>query len=280
MADENQSRELMKDTDYAALIYEKYNEHFDHYYELLKFAQAALMSHRSLAKDSYHTALLYIAPRAFKSFDSIRRLCEVVACEDAAVVLRCILNLMAVTRWISLDQEKRAKKFLGWYWVELQERAEQRPDMFPAKEKANIQKRFDAEKSQFEVTRKGKLALVEQWYQPEVNNIFELFKEVDLDQEYREAYVTLSGIEHSDVMAFFPMFAGAEFKDGERKLAIQSDMFVRNYLRNGFQYFADILGTCNKTIPFADVDGLRKIVDAGMAFYKADLAATKLPQNL
>jgi hypothetical protein len=272
--------EPISDVEYAAQIVAKYREHFDHYYSLHQFAQAALMSHRSLVKDYYHAALVYIAPRAYKSFDSIRRLLEVVACEDAAVVLRCLLNLMAVNRWISLDKEKRAKKFLGWYWVELQERAAQRPDMFPATEIANIQKRFDAEKSQFEVTRKGQIVLVDQWYQPAVNNIFELFKEVGLEREYREAYATLSGIEHSDVMAFFPMFAGAVFEGGERKLAIQSDMFVRNYLRNGFQYFADILGTCNKTIPFTDGEGLQKIVDAGMAFYRADLAATKRLQNL
>ena len=121
---EDQPLELTTDIQFTEVVYAKYKEHFDHYYQLLKFAEAALIKHRSFVKDHYDAALVYIGPRAFKSFDSIRRLCEVASCEDAAVIVRCLLNLVAVTRWISLDPQRRAKKYLDWYWVKLHKRAE------------------------------------------------------------------------------------------------------------------------------------------------------------
>jgi hypothetical protein len=275
-SNEDQQVGLMDDKQFTASIYAKYQEHFDHYYELLQFAQASLVNHRSFTRDHYDAALQYTCPRAFKSFDTIRRLCELALCEDAAVIVRCLLNLMAVTRWISRDPQKRAQRYFGWYWIELNQRAEQSPEEFSPASIADIKKHFDVEKAKFEFTnRRGKLDFARQWYEPEAHSIYDLFKEVDLEAAYIEAYKPLSGTEHSDVMAYFAMFANAEKKDGETKLEVQSDSFVRNYLRGGFQYFADIFGTCNKTLPYADGQKFQEIVSAGMAFYRADMQASR-----
>ena len=62
-------------------------------------------------------------------------------------------------------------------------------------------------------------------------------------------------------------------KENERKLAIQSDLFVPHYLRNAFQYFADIFRTCNKTVAFTDEKQLEQTVTAGMKFYDSDMRA-------
>jgi len=80
----------MDDQQFTQSIYAKYQEHFDHFYRLHQFAQASLQKYRGFTKDHYHAEVQLICPRAFKSFDSIRRLCEVVSCEDAAVILRCL----------------------------------------------------------------------------------------------------------------------------------------------------------------------------------------------
>jgi hypothetical protein len=66
------------------------------------------------------------------------------------------------------------------------------------------------------------------------------------------------------------MVAQSERKQNGRKLEIQSDLFVPHYLRNGFQYFADIFRTCNKTIAFANATELEQTVSDGMKFYEAD----------
>src|SRR5713226_1515344 len=84
----------------------KYHKHFDHVYRLHEFAQEAIANYKGITKTAYHASLNLIFPRAYKSFDAIRRLCEVASCEDAGVILRSLLNLLAMTRWISLDPDK------------------------------------------------------------------------------------------------------------------------------------------------------------------------------
>jgi hypothetical protein len=260
---------MMDEQEFKAALLEKYREHFDHCYRLHQFVQASLQNNKWLVRNRHDVALLYIRPRAFKSFDSVRRLCEVVLCEDAAVVLRCLVNLMAVTRWISRDPEKRSSKYLGWYWVIRHQRAAEQPEKFSTEEIANIQQHFDAEKSQFEFTnQKGKLCFAKNWYQPEVNSIYDLFKEAGIEEVYENAYRPLSATEHSDVMAYLPMFANTGMEGGERKLEIQNDLNVTVFLRTAFRCFADILQTCDNTIPLAEGKELSEIVAAGMAFYK------------
>lgn len=263
---------------FKATIYTKHQGHFDRVYRLFLFAQEALQQYRGFATDDYYAALQLIFPRAFKSFDSVRRLCEVASCEDAAVVLRSLL--MAVTRWISVDRVSRGKRYLAWYWIQMYRDSEKLKDKFPQRWIPEIQKHYAAEKSQFEYQdKKGRIRMVAHWYQPAANTIRDLFKQVELEQHYTEAYEPLSRIEHSDVMAFFPMIAHAEKreKENERALAIQSDLYVPHYLRNAFQYFADIFGICNRTMPLADDQKLKEAVDEGLAFYKAQMIARGIP---
>jgi Family of unknown function (DUF5677) len=268
---------MMTEEEFRSSLIEKYRVDFDHCYRLHQFVQATLQNNKWFTKNHYDAALLYIRPRSFKAFDAVRRLCEVALCEDAAVVLRCLVNLMAVTRWISLIPDKRAKKYLAWYWIERHERVARRPDRFSAEQIAVVQKHFDTEKSQFEFTNsKGKLVLARNWYQPEVNNIFEMFKEVGLEQVYENSYRPLSATEHSDVMAYFAMFAKAEMIDGETKLEIQSDANVSVFLRTAFHCFADILAVCDKAVPLSDGKELSEIIAAGLAYYKNDAQVDKI----
>lgn len=267
----------MTEEEFKSAIVEKNRESLDHCYRLHQFVQTSLQNNKWFTKNHHDAALLYIRPRAFKAFDAVRRLCELAMCEDAAVVLRCLVNLMAVTRWIALEPEKRAKKYLSWYWIERHERAERRPDKFSAEQTAFIQAKFDESKSQFEFTdSKGKVVLGRNWYQPEVKTIFDMFKESGLEQVYENAYRPLSATEHSDVMAYFAMFAKAEMVDGETKLEIQSDANVAVFLRTAFQCFGDILRVCEKTIPLADGKELNEIVAAGLAYYKNDAQTEKI----
>jgi hypothetical protein len=89
---------LPHENDFKRKIYEKYKGHFDHFYHLHQLAEWALVEYGALTKNAYQVTVQLILPRALKSFDSIRRLCEIASCEDAAVILRSLLNLLAVTR--------------------------------------------------------------------------------------------------------------------------------------------------------------------------------------
>jgi hypothetical protein len=120
-----------------------YREHFNHVYRLHEFAQTAIGKYKGEQKTAYHVCLVLILPKAFKSYDATRRLCEVASCEDAAVILRSLLNLMAVTRWLSLEPEKRGRKYLAWYWIAMQSDAENFKDRLPPAWIPIIQSHYD-----------------------------------------------------------------------------------------------------------------------------------------
>ena len=262
----------MTEEQFRQSIVAKYRNHFEHVYTLHEFAQAAMQTYRSYTSNHYEASLNLIFGRAYKAYDSIRMLCEVASCEDAGVLLRSLLNLMVVTRWISLDPAKRAKRYFDWYWVSLKLDAEKSPDRVPPSWLPTIQRHFAAAKSQFEyMDKKNKLKFSEQWYQPEAHSIRDLFKQVDLTKQYDEAYSPLSSIEHSDINSFFAMTATMDKSSDEKRLEIQSDLFVPRYLQNAFQYFADIFRTCVKTIPLADAAKLELIIEAGTRFYADDM---------
>src|SRR5216683_818537 len=122
----------MDENQFKQMIYKKHREHFDHFYQLHQLAEHSLRKYKGFTGDHYQASLVLIFPSAYKSFGSIRRLCEVASCEDAAVILRCLLNLTAVTRWISLKPQPRARKYLAWYWVEMNREVEQYRGVIPS----------------------------------------------------------------------------------------------------------------------------------------------------
>ncbi len=253
-------------------IHAKFGPYFNPFLRLHRFAERSLARYKGFTKDHHDASLVLIFPRAYKSFDSIRRLCEVALCEDAAVILRCLLNLLVVTRWISLNPKIRAEKYLRWYWIEMYREAEDAPGLVPAGHLKEIQTKYAAFKSLFEYTdAKGQRRVVKQWYMPDVNSILDMFIEVGLENQYNEGYRPLSGVEHSDAMAYFAMVGGSQRTADSRELAIQSDLFIPAYLRNAFQYFGDIFKLCAKTIPLCDTKELDRVVTEGMNFYSADM---------
>lgn len=264
----------MSEDKFREILYQKYREHFDHFYRLFSFAQEAVHNYRSFTTSNYDSSLNLIFGRAYKSIDSIRRLCEVASCEDAAIILRSLLNLLAVTRWISLDPVPRSNKYLAWYWVGMHADAREFGPIVPPSSIPLIEGRYQAIKSLFEYKdAKGQTRMPHKWYQPEANSIRDLFVQVGLEKQYDEGYKPLSGIEHSDSSAFFAMVASMDKTGDERRIEIHSDLLLPHYLRNGFQYFADIFRICNQTIPLANAEQLEQIASAGLGFYKTDMVA-------
>ena len=181
--------DVMDEEQFKRINVEKHQKYFSHFYRLHQLAQDSLQKYKGFTADPNQAAIVLIFPRAFKAYDSIRMLCEVWSCEDAAVILRCLLNLMVLNRWISQKPQERASKYLAWYWVEMYRQTTQRPDKFPSHWIEDIQRHFDRVKSKFEYTDpKGKKKFARHWYEPEVRSIYDLFKEVDLEGHYTEAY--------------------------------------------------------------------------------------------
>ena len=133
----------MEEVEFKKHIYKKYSRHFASFLRLHQLAESSLSNYNGFTKNHYDAALVLIFPRAYKSFDAIRRLCEVALCEDAGVILRCLLNLLVVTRWIALRPESRAEKYIRWYWVAMYREAEDSKGIVPAAHLAEIQTKHD-----------------------------------------------------------------------------------------------------------------------------------------
>jgi len=263
--------EALPEEEFRKKIHDQFPRHFEYIYHLHQFVEEVMSSCKAQAGSSTHTAYWLILAKAFKSFDAIRRLCEIAYCEDAGVILRSLLNLLAITRWISADS-KRAAKYLAWYWIEMHSNVHKYKDLIDPQFLEVIEKRYEVARKLFEYDDNGKKRFPDKWHQPEANTIREMFEQVDLLQHYDEAYKPLSGIEHSDATAYLPMIVGMEKATGERSLNVHNPAYVPHILRNAFQYFADIFELCNQTLrivdPAEEFDGLRK---AGMTFYAEDV---------
>jgi hypothetical protein len=156
--------------------------------------------------------------------------------------------------------------------------AEASPGLIPAAHVSEVQTKYNAVKSLFEYAdAKGQSRVAKQWYMPDVNSIFDMFKDVDMANHYNEGYKPLSGLEHSDAMAYYAMVGESERAADSRELAIQSDLFIPPYLRNAFQYFGNIFTICNKTVALADGKELGQIIDEGMNFYASDMRSKGMP---
>jgi len=255
----------------------KYQKHFNHIYILLEFAQEAIGRYKYSGNwpSPYHRCLTLIFPRAYKSFDAIRKLCEVAYCEDAGVILRSLLNLLVVTRWISIepDRDRRARRYLAWYWIAMQSDVQKFGLGLTPKAISYIQTHFDRAKKQFEYQDgKGNMQMPKQWYQPEAQTLKDMFTEVGLEKHYEEAYRPLSGIEHSDATTYLPMLMGMEQTNkDELRFEILNDVNVPDYLRNAFQYFGEIFKLCNEGNRLVDSAKLEEIISEGLAFYKAEM---------
>src|SRR5207249_4411536 len=189
-----------------------------------------------------------------------------------------LLNLLVVTLCISIDPQKRAAKYLAWYWMDMYEFAQRFKDRIPPECMPVIQKNHARVKKQFEYKdANGKTKEAKKWYEPEAHTIFDLFVQVDMKKHYEEGYAPLSGIEHTDTTAFFGMLVPMG-KAGEKgRLEVHSDLFVPHYLRNAFQYFAEIFRIVNGVLPIADAKQLEEIVAAGIDFYRTDMQAKGIP---
>ncbi len=253
-------------------VYQKYPSHFEHVWNLFGFAQQAMSTFSKANVSAYQTVLWLVLAKAFKSFDSIRRLCEIAHCEDVGVILRSLLNLLAIVRWISLDPQKRASKYLAWHWVEMQKDAEKHKDRVPPEWIADIEKHYQKAKKLFEYKDSdGNVRVAKKWHQPEAQTIEDLFRQVDLELQYEEAYRVLSSLEHSDATAYFAMIVGMEKGADTRSLNVHNDLFVPHYLRNAFQYFADIFRICNQGLDITAGKQFEEIAENGIAFFRAEM---------
>lgn len=157
--------------------------------------------------------------------------------------------------------------------------ADRYKNRLPSKWIETIEDNYQRVRNGFEIKdKKGRVRLVNKWYQPDVSNIADMCKEVDLEVQYEEGYRPLSSLEHSDAAAYIPMIGGMA-TGGATAFNVHNDLFAPPYLRNAFQYFADIMSICIEGLKSPAAEQMRQVVSDGMEFFSQEARPVKLEEQ-
>jgi hypothetical protein len=221
---------------------QKYPEHFRRARLLRSKTEDALVKGGLAPSGSaYAKAVALIFGKAYKSYVSALCLAGRGLTEDMGVVVRSLLNLFIIAKWIATaDREARATRYLEWYWVEMYKLM----DLIPAPQsaKTDIEQEYRRVKPFFEhMDKKGNMRMPVTWHG---SNIRQMATEVGLVQHYQIVYAPLSAYEHSSSLAYFGMLSDAD-RDGGTLIRLRDHQFVPFYLGYGYQYLAGILWIWN-----------------------------------
>lgn len=99
------------------VFHRKYKKHFKFCSQLLSLA---IQSLTLLAKPSktYGEVITALFIKAINSFRSIMLLCKKGLGDDAGIILRSLLNLAYLVKWIEQEKEERVQRFFGWFCKE------------------------------------------------------------------------------------------------------------------------------------------------------------------
>ncbi len=252
---------------------QKYPEHFRHAWTLFEFAQEVLDNFKGAANKPYEISVWLICGKAFKSYHAILNLCEIAYTEDAGVILRSLFNLLVIQRWIlAQDSDARARRYLGWFWLVMNEQLQQHEARISPELADMVRREYKNHREFFEYQdNEGNTKMRKKWYEPEARSIEQMAEQVEMKSHYDGLYRPLSSIEHSDAAGFFAMVSDMERKNSGPSLGLHSDLFVPAYLRNAFQYFADVFQMWNETHHGADEAKFNEIVQGGMGFFRQEV---------
>ncbi|MBZ5514027.1 MAG: DUF5677 domain-containing protein [Acidobacteriia bacterium] len=258
----------------------EFPEHFRHAWTLFELAQGALGSFKAIADTPFKKSIALIGGRSFKAYHAILNLCEIAYTEDAGVILRSLFQLLVITRWLSMgDSEKRARKYLGWFWVAMMGELKLYESRIDPRLARAARNGYANHKGLFEyIDKDGKQRMSKQWCEPDARNLEQMAKEVDLTTHYDGLYRPLSSVEHSDALAYSAMVSEILTTQDGVSLNLHSDMFVPAHVRNAFQYFGEIFNTWNQTFAVLKEDHVRRVRTEGIDFFKQDMSE-KLPTD-
>jgi hypothetical protein len=246
----------MKEEEFKKKILEKYKKHFEHCERLLVSAEQGFTA----CKVPWSTMTVYqrvvslIFQKAFKSFLSVIRLCQISLTEDAGIILRSMFNLLVIAAWIRHgDSARRAQQYMAWFHVETYRMLAEEPDAL--NRHPEVLKNYNAAKHLFERTKKGRTRLQSTWHGTDIKT---MSKDVGLSTHYEKAYRFLSSFEHSDAMAYVGLM---KVKNGDAVLEIYNELLLSDYLEHAFDYFRYIFKYWNdefRTFAQTDLDSMAK----------------------
>ncbi len=232
----------------AWILNDGYKEHFAVANGLLNYSERLMGNRVGADKDSkYAHAMALLGGKAYKSYLSSVLLGSQGLVEDMGIIARSLVNLCIVARWISdTDREARARRYIGWIWVEIEKMHKSVRGLFQSRNK------------------KGKLISWKYWHN---SSIKQMASEVGMLEYYRGYYAPLSATEHSSALAYFGM-AATKTSSGDIVIGLGDHRFLAEYLKCVFVCFADVLALWNDVFKVAQEPELQAKISQGIDFFK------------
>jgi len=249
----------------AWILNDGYKEHFAVANGLLNYSERLMGNRVGADKDSkYAHAIALLGGKAYKSYLSSVLLSSQGLVEDMGIIARSLVNLCIVARWISdTDREARARRYIGWIWVEMFEMTRSIPA--PPRVKVEIEKMHKSVRGLFQSrNKKGKLISWKYWHN---SSIKQMASEVGMSEYYRGYYAPLSATEHSSALAYFGM-AATKTSSGDIVIGLGDHRFLAEYLKCVFVCFSDVLALWNDVFKVAKEPELQAKISQGIDFFK------------
>lgn len=239
-----------------------YVRHFAYARKLLGLAEQAMLKGGAAVQGAaFPQAIALILAKAYKSFYSATLLGRLALTEDMGVLIRSLLNLHIIARWIAFsDTQNRAQRYVQWFWVEMRGLL----DLIPAPEDSRkaIEEEYRKRKKLFGIKEKPRRG--QTWHGSTIRAMAE---EVGLLQHYKIVYHPLSAMEHSSSLSYFGMLSESETPENVTLVKVRSHQFVPYYLQYGFEYLAGVLSLWNREFSAFDPKELEVMVQEAVSFF-------------
>lgn len=204
-------------------------------------------------------AMEFLAHQAHTSFLSAQLLAERALVEDAATIVRRLMELCVTTNYVGGDDDRavrdfRARCFLVQIWEE-----------FPAELRATLP---DKERRRWRRLLDRHRAEVPQGHRCRLPKFAKRFEKIGKADTYRDDYSLLSSIAHGTSPTLVLSAA-------VRPVPLVSDQFVPVVLVFACRYYLGTLGLWAVNLRMRGKDSLAPLIDRAMNFF----AAPKTPRN-
>ncbi len=253
-----------------SVFFAKYRKHFELCEQLLSLALEALPT-VPRKPQTYEEVITAFFIKAVNSFRSIIVLCKEGQGDDAGLLLRSLLNLAFLVKWVEKEKNDRPKLLLGWYWREKIRNQEELKEAVPTSWKEEWERSKGLFGTDEEIRKRRN------WYGNQT--IYQLAGEVKEEDEtppsgydsqaqfhYAEAYRPLSHIEHSNPLA---LGAFLERSKGHYLVSyLVSDKLVAEDLLLAFEYFFIVLSVWNSSFQMIDQNGLETFHKESQSYFQ------------
>lgn len=232
---------------------ERHRPAFELWRRVHAFLEAAVPRERDIS-DPFARSLDFLFLQSFKSHGALYVLCVRGFGEDAATILRRMMEIAFQARYLCADisdRGSRGQRYLAWFWRQAVQVVK---SGLPEEERRRWQGQYDAHKHL--LVGPNSKPLKNWWGNSSIRDLAQL---LGLAETYDQDYRFLSQMAHCTSQ-------GILFRRRGNTVEIRTDILVPALLVYGTRYVLAVAGFWNAHFSLLDEDALSRCVDGARAF--------------